>query len=102
MRPWLALTWGAIAFATEMRAIRTQPQLGAAHILEVSPSARLPALHVDGAVIYDSLAICEWAAEQNAALWPTDPLARALARSAAAEMHAGFADMRRDLPMNLR
>jgi glutathione S-transferase len=54
------------------------------------------------AVVYESLAICEWAAEQAPALWPSDPLTRAQARSVAAEMHAGFGAMRRDMSMNIR
>lgn len=104
MRPWLALKWAGIAF--EERVI----QLGGAgygksrigEILAVSPSGRVPALEVDGTTIWDSLAICEWAAEQNAALWPADRTARAVARSAAAEMHSGFAALRRDGAMNVR
>jgi glutathione S-transferase len=34
-------------------------------------------------------------------LWPQDPALRAQARSAACEMHSGFAAMRRDLSMNI-
>ncbi len=72
-------------------------------VREVSPSGRVPALHVDGALIYESLAICEWAAEQAPSLWPADAHdARAEARSAASEMHAGFAALRRDMSMNIR
>lgn len=104
MRPWLALTWGGIAF--EERVIPLGgPGYGKskiADILAVSPSGRVPALHVDGAVIWDSLAISEWAAERAPALWPADDTARAVARSAAAEMHAGFAALRRDASMNVR
>jgi len=104
MRPWLALKWGAIAFEeriiplggegygrSEIKAIR-----------DISPSGRVPALHVDGVVVYESLAICEWAAEQAPGLWPSDRLQRAAARSAACEMHAGFAAMRRDMSCNIR
>lgn len=104
MRPWLALTWGGIAF--EERVI---PLGGVgygkskiAEVLAVSPSGKVPALQVGGAVIWDSLAICEWAAEQSPSLWPVDPLVRAVARSAAAEMHAGFAALRSHYGMNLR
>lgn len=104
MRPWLALKWGAIAFdekviplggegygRSEIKAVR-----------DVSPSGRVPALHIGDTVIYESLAICEWAAEQAPALWPRDALTRAEARAAASEMHAGFAAMRRDLSCNIR
>ena len=73
-------------------------------ILAVSPSGRVPALHDGNFVIYESLAICEWANEHkpDAALWPRDPGQRALARSAAMEMHAGFAALRRDMSMNIK
>ena len=57
-----------------------------------------------GQVIWDSLAIAEYLAERfpAAGLWPVDASARAVARSVAAEMHAGFMPLRRALPMNLR
>jgi glutathione S-transferase len=47
-------------------------------------------------LIWDTLAIAEWAAETypEARLWPADPMARALARSATAEMHSGFSALR--------
>ncbi|MGE0596367.1 MAG: glutathione S-transferase [Hyphomonadaceae bacterium] len=104
MRPWLALIWGRIAF--DERVI----QLGGEgygksqikDVLAVSPSGRVPVLHVNGVTINDSLAICEWAAEQAPQLWPDDAMTRAQARSAAAEMHSGFAALRRDLSMNIR
>jgi glutathione S-transferase len=105
MRPWLALKWAGIAFKEDVRRLGADVGYGqqlTPHILAISPSGRVPALHVDGVVIYDSLAICEWAAEQNEALWPADPAARALARSAAAEMHSGFQPLRRDLSMNIK
>jgi glutathione S-transferase len=104
MRPWLALRWGGIPFEEKVLALGG-PGYGKskiAEILAVSPSGRVPALHTGDIVIYDSLAICEWAAEKTPLLWPADPNTRALARSAAAEMHSGFAAVRRDLSMNVR
>jgi glutathione S-transferase len=103
MRPWLALTWGQIAF--EERVIKLGPDLGERRqpdILAVSPAGTVPVLHVAGDVIYDSLAISEWAAEQAPSLWPRDAGARALARAAACEMHAGFGALRAALPCNVR
>lgn len=104
LRPWLALKWGGVAFEERIIPLGGEgygrSQIKA--VREVSPSGRVPALHVDGAVIYESLAIAEWAAETAPSLWPRDGLARALARSVAAEMHAGFAALRRDMPMNIR
>jgi glutathione S-transferase len=104
MRPWLALRWGAIAFDENVIPLGG-PHYGKSRIpeiLAISPSGRVPALRVDDVTLYDSLAICEWAAEQAPSLWPRDPRTRALARAAAAEMHAGFAALRRDLAMNVR
>jgi glutathione S-transferase len=55
-------------------------------------------------VIWDSLAICEYLAEifPQAGLWPENLEAHAHARAVSAEMHAGFAGLRKDMPMNCR
>lgn len=52
--------------------------------------------------IPDSLAICEFLAEQHPKnpLWPRDAHLRALARAAAARMHSGFAALRDAYPTN--
>lgn len=100
MRPWLAMRVGGIAFDEVLHALPEmggKPSFGA-----ISPNARVPALELDGAVIAESLAICEWAAEQNPALWPKGSTDRALARSAASIMHSGFPNLRSDAPMNIR
>jgi glutathione S-transferase len=67
----------------------------------VSPSGLVPFLDHDGARIWESLAIAEYCAEFNPALWPADRIARAHARAIAAEMHAGFRALRLAMPMNL-
>jgi glutathione S-transferase len=62
----------------------------------------VPAL-ADGEVhVWESLAILEYLAEKfpGAKLWPQKPEARAHARAIAAEMHGGFAALRRECPMN--
>jgi len=76
----------------------------AAKIGAVSPTRRVPVLHVDGLVIWDTLAIAEFLHEQNptAGLWPQDRAARARARSVSAEMHSGFGDLRSSMPMDMR
>ncbi|KXG50836.1 uncharacterized protein PGRI_064080 [Penicillium griseofulvum] len=53
-------------------------------------------------IITDSLAICEFLAESNPtlALWPKDRQLRALARSAAAQMHSGFPVLRNNFSTN--
>jgi glutathione S-transferase len=106
LRAWLCLKWAGIPF--EEKLIRLdQPGYGEAknaEVLSISPTGFVPALHHDGVIIWDSLAIAEWAAEHSpsAMLWPEDALLRAKARSVASEMHSGFAAVRRDLSMNIR
>lgn len=104
LRPWLVLRWAAIDF-TEHYIPLDQPGYGSGEIAEVktvSPSGHVPALHIDDLVIWDTLAISEWAAEQVPSLWPKNAAVRAQARSATAEMHSGFSALRRDLGMNIK
>jgi glutathione S-transferase len=104
MRPWLALKWGGIAFDEKIIPLGGEGY-GRSQIKEVrdvSPSGRVPALHLGGAVIYESLAICEWAAEQAPSLWPADAVTRAEARAASSEMHAGFFALREAMSCNIR
>jgi glutathione S-transferase len=102
LRPWLLLRHGEIPF-DEVR-IPLYTAESKARILEWSPAGRVPVL-ADGPLrVWDSLAICETLAERfpERCGWPRDPAARALARSAAAEMHSGFLSLRGELPMNCR
>jgi glutathione S-transferase len=101
MRPWLALRMGGVAFDEVMHQL---PEMGGKPAFgAVSPNERVPALDLGGGVVIpESLAICEWAAEQQPSLWPADATARALARAASAIMHSGFASLRNDAPMNIR
>jgi glutathione S-transferase len=75
---------------------------------EASPARTVPMLRVEGEaeplVMWDSLAIAEFLHERHpdASIWPADPVARAAARSLAAEMHAGFGELRSTMPMNLK
>ncbi len=102
LRPWLLLRHHGIAFE-EVRLPLDTPEFHE-RIAVLSPTGRVPALRVDGEVICDSLAICEYANERwlGGRGWPDDRTVRALARSAAAEMHSGFAALRNQLPMNCR
>jgi glutathione S-transferase len=72
---------------------------------EFAPSlGKVPILWDDDIVVWDSLAIIEFLADRygTALYWPEDEGARGMARSMAAEMHSGFAALRRELPMNVR
>jgi glutathione S-transferase len=73
-----------------------------AQIAAYSPSARVPLLIDAELKIWDSLAICDYAAEITQRGLPQPRAARALCRSVSAEMHSGFAALRNDCPMNVR
>ena len=70
----------------------------------LSPTGRFPLLKHGNDLIWDSLAIGEYLAEQfpQAGLWPAESSARAYARCVVSEMHSGFATMRDAMPMNIR
>jgi glutathione S-transferase len=72
---------------------------------EFAPSlGKVPILWDGECVVWDSLAIIEFLADRAGRdlYWPESDEARGMARSMAAEMHSGFANLRRELPMNVR
>ena len=72
---------------------------------EFAPSlGKVPILWDGDCVVWDSLAIIEFLADRvgREKYWPEDTNARAVARSMSAEMHSGFSNLRRELPMNVR
>jgi glutathione S-transferase len=101
LRPWLAMKHRGIPFVEERIRLR-QPDTKA-EILRHSPAGKVPALKTRFGVVWDSIAILEYLAERHPEhrLWPEDAEARAAARSISAEMHAGFATLRNDMPMDL-
>ncbi|EXK82572.1 glutathione S-transferase [Fusarium oxysporum f. sp. raphani 54005] len=101
MRPWVLLKALEIPFDEKLNLFK--PGLRQPDFLAFSPTGKVPCLH-DGEtsiVVWDSLAICEYIAEQYPAAWPTNAAARAFARSAAAEMHSGFDAIRDECSMNV-
>jgi glutathione S-transferase len=98
---WMACRLGGLE--VEERTIFLSRPDSPAKLRAVSPSGRVPALHVDGMVLWDSMAIAEWLWERDpgCAIWPKDPTQRAFARCVAAEVHSHFDDVRNGLPMNL-
>jgi len=102
LRPWLVLKHAGATFEEKLIPL-DQPDT-AARIAQVNPAGRVPALLHGDQVIWDSLAICEYANElfPKAQLWPQDAKARAWARSVSAEMHSGFQAMREHLPMKMK
>jgi glutathione S-transferase len=102
MRPWLVLRHAGADFTETLIRLRSERTAADARAAG-SPNGQVPVLK-DGAVtVWDSLAICEYVAERfpAAQLWPADAEARAVGRSAAAEMHSGFASLRGECPMDL-
>jgi len=100
LRPWLFLR--KVGFEFQERVVHFDAADYRAQIAAYSPSERVPLLIDDGLKIWDSLAICEYAAESTQRGLPQDRAARALARSVAAEMHSGFQTLRNECPMNVR
>ena len=72
---------------------------------EFAPSlGKVPILWDGACVVWDSLEIIEFLADRygKEKYWPEDESACGMARSMAAEMHSGFSNLRRELPMNVR
>ncbi|MDF1721222.1 MAG: glutathione S-transferase family protein [Minwuia sp.] len=102
LRGWLLVRQAGIAADEVVIPLRTPES--ATLIAQHSPSAKVPVLIQGDVTVWDSLAIAEYCAEQapDAGIWPADPAARAVARSASAEMHSGYAALRGAWPMNLK
>lgn len=102
MRPWVLLAQSGIAF-DEVK-LRFHSAEWDANIGRWSPSGLVPVLWRGEIAVWDSLAIMESVNEwyPDKGVWPEDPAGRAFARSAAAEMHSGFRNLRSMMPMNIR
>lgn len=102
LRGWLACRLAGVDFVERLIPLDT-PETAAA-LLSASPAARVPVLLHDDRVIWDSLSIAEYLHEirPDAAMWPENPTARALARSLTAEMHSGYMGIRNRCPMDIR
>jgi glutathione S-transferase len=102
LRPWIAMRQFGLDF--EETVIQLDQPSTARRIGRHSRAGRVPVLHDGNITVWETLAILEYLAEANPkkALWPRKRAARAMARAAANEMHAGFAALRNALPVNLR
>jgi glutathione S-transferase len=102
MRGWLALKLAGAVFE-EVGFHLSEPGVRE-KIRRHSPTGKVPALRHGDLVIWDSMAICEYLAEQfpGTRMWPTDSADRATARSICAEMHSGFPALRTNMPLNIR
>lgn len=98
LRPWLVMKHFNFSFD---EIIHPFPASGVWDIYrEFSPSGKVPCLEDGKTIVWDSLAIVEYLAEQKPEIWPEDKIARAWARSAAAEMHSGFQTLRNNCGMS--
>ena len=100
LRAWILLRHLGLEF-TEQQVPLDLPDT-AARLRAFSPAGLVPALRDGNLLVWDSLAICEYACELAGRGLPADRAQRALARSVAAEMHSGFRLIRRTWPMNAR
>ena len=102
MRPWVLMKQLGIEF--DEKKLRFHSPEWDAEIERWSPSRLVPVLWRGRQSVWDTLAIAEalheWYPDKG--VWPRDATARAFARSAAAEMHSGFRDLRTSMPMNIR
>jgi glutathione S-transferase len=102
LRPWVLLTHAGIPFEeVQLKFGDDATVIGAE---SWSPTRKVPVLWIDQQPVWDSAAICETVAEMfpEKRLWPAETAARRVARSASAEMHSGFADLRKAMPLNIR
>jgi glutathione S-transferase len=99
LRPWALLRELAIPFDETLVPFEGRSNWN--RFREFSPTGQVPCLVDRDVVIWETLAIVEYLAERDPRVWPADPAARAWARCAAAEMHAGFSALRQTCPMNV-
>jgi glutathione S-transferase len=102
LRAWLVMKQCGVPFDEEVVPLREADTHTS--IVRHSPSGKLPALAVGDLVIWESIAIAEYLAERfpDAKLWPAERTARAAARACTAEMHTGFVELRKAVPLNCR
>lgn len=100
LRPWVLLTELGIPFDERLVPFEGGTSSSWTSFRTFSPTGKVPCLHDGDTVVWESLSIAEYLAERHATVWPSDARARAWARSATAEMHAGFDALRSQCPMN--
>ena len=105
MRPWVMLKQAGIPFEEVMLrfdGFEAQSKFKQG-LKDINPVGKVPVLIDGDLIVWDTLAIAEYAAEKfsEKKLWPTDVASRARARSICAEMHSGFTGIRSACPMNI-
>jgi glutathione S-transferase len=98
LRPWVLMRELHIPFTENVIPFHLEAEWAA--FRRIAPNGKVPCL-VDGDItVWESLAIVEYLAERHAGVWPEAADARAWSRSAAAEMHAGFSELRNRCAMS--
>jgi glutathione S-transferase len=105
LRGWLAAKQSQLPFEEAVVPLYNEEWSKRREDDEFAPSSgKVPILWDGDVVVWDSLAIIEYLNEKSGGdkFWPFDEGARAMARSMAAEMHSGYAALRREHSMNIR
>jgi glutathione S-transferase len=100
LRAWILMKQLGLEF--DERVLPLDTAEFARDIARLSPTRRVPVLQHGQLLLWDSLAICEYACELAGRGWPAERAARAVARCACAEMHSGFSILRSQWIMNAR
>jgi glutathione S-transferase len=101
LRAWMVLRHLGLEF-TEQQIPLDTPEFES-EIGKFSPTRRVPVLVHGDLIVWESIAICEYASELAGGRgWPAEPALRAIARALTSEMHAGFSALRNACPMNAR
>ena len=98
LRPWVLMRELGIAFREHLVPFGQESMWR--DFRRISPTGKVPCLVDGGTVVWDSLSIAEYLAERHEGVWPAEAGARAWARSAAAEMHSGFGELRNRCSMS--
>lgn len=98
LRPWVLMQALSIPFEEILH------RFGEEDFKTFSPTGMVPCLYDETTenkiVIWDSLAIIDHLAESHDNIYPADVSARAWSRSACAEMHSGFTEIRNTCSMS--
>lgn len=97
LRPWVLMSELKIPFEERLRPLSSGSSWD--EYRDFSPTGLVPCLADGETLVWESLAIVEYLAEQHPEIWPESSDARTWARCATVEMHAGFSAIRNQCPM---
>lgn len=105
LRGWLAMKQSGLPFEEVVVSLYDAAWESRKREADLAPSnGKVPMLWDGDVPVWESLAIIDYldALAGGGTFWPQDKAARALARSIAAEMHAGYQALRSEHTMNTR